>query len=50
MQKNWYNNLPDDKENKIREAGRNKYHTMSKEQRQNYKDYQKKYQKEYREK
>ena len=50
MQNNCDNNLPGDKKSKIREAGRNKYHTMSKEQRQNYKDYQKKYQKEYREK
>ena len=48
--KNWYNNLPDDKKNKIREAGKDKYHTLSTEQRQSYKDYQKKYQKECREK
>ena len=38
------------KKNMIREAGKNRYHTMSKEQRQKYKDYQKMYQKEYREK
>ena len=33
-----------------RESCNNRYHTMSKEQRQKYKEYQKKYQKEYREK
>ena len=38
------------KKNKIREAGKDKYHTLSTEQRQSYKDYQKKYQKECREK
>ena len=32
------------------EAGKNKYHTMTKEQREKYKEYQKKYQQEYREK
>ena len=30
------------KKNKIREAGKDKYHTLSTEQRQSYKDYQKK--------
>ena len=48
--KNWYNNLPNDKKNKIREAGKTKYHTMTKEQREKYKEYQKKYQQEYKEK
>ena len=38
------------KKNMKRESCNNRYHTMSKEQRQKYKEYQKKYQKEYREK
>ena len=48
--KNWYNHLPNDRKNKIKEAGKNKYHTMTKEQREKSKKYLKKYQQEFREK
>ena len=43
-------NLPDDKKNIKREYGKNRYHNMTDEEMQKHKDYQKNYQKIYREK
>ena len=42
MQKNWYNNLAEDKENIKREYSKNRYQCMSNEEKLKLKEYQKK--------
>ena len=48
--RNRYLNLSEDLKNEVREKARNKYHTISDEELQKHKEYQKNYQKIYREK
>ena len=42
-----YRSLPEDKKKAVIEHAKNKYHNMTDEQKQKYKDYQKEYQKKY---
>ena len=49
IQKNWYNNLPEDKKIYIKRAyAKNRYHSMHDDKMLELKAYQKEYQKKYR--